>query len=264
MNSQRTVILTGAGTGIGKATAERLKQGDWRVFATMRRPDTARDGPDALALDVTSDVSVAAAVAEVMKRAGRIDAIVNNAGLDILGAAEETSSHEAEALFQTNFFGVHRLIRAVLPNMRGQGGGHIVTVGSIAGFLPTPFDAFYCASKHALAGYMETLANEVAPFGVRCVLIEPGFIKTELRNKKTDVAMRIDTYAERRAKVGEIFSNNVNRGISADRVAEVIARALRDDRPKLRQRVGSDAKMLAFVRRFMPEFVFQMGLSRQF
>jgi len=108
MNAQRIVIVTGAGTGIGKATAKRLMEQDWRVFATLRRPDPTGDGPDALALDVTSDDSVAAAVAEVLKRTGRIDAIVNNAGLDILGAAEETTSREAEALFQTNFFGVHR------------------------------------------------------------------------------------------------------------------------------------------------------------
>lgn len=111
---------------------------------------------------------------------------------------------------------------------------------------------------------METLANEIAPFGIRCVLVEPGFIKTELRSKKTDVAAHIDAYAARRAQVGDTFNNNVNRGLSPDRVADVIVRALRDDRPKLRQRVGSDANMLAFVRRYMPNFVFQMGLSRQF
>jgi NADP-dependent 3-hydroxy acid dehydrogenase YdfG len=109
-----------------------LQRQGWRVFATMRRPDPARHGPDALALDVTRDANVAETVAEVIKRTNRIDAIVNNAGVDIVGAAEETSSAEAEALFQTNFFGVHRLIRAVLPIMRAQGHGRIITMGSIA------------------------------------------------------------------------------------------------------------------------------------
>jgi NAD(P)-dependent dehydrogenase (short-subunit alcohol dehydrogenase family) len=264
MTQQRAIIITGAGTGIGQATAARLQRQGWRVFATMRRPDPVRDGPDALAHDVTSDASVAETVAEVMKRTARIDAIVNNAGVDIVGAAEETSCAEAEALFQTNFFGVHRLIRAVLPIMRTQGHGRIVTVGSIAGFIPTPFDAFYCASKHALEGYIETLANEVAPLGVRCVLIEPGFIKTELRGKKTDVAERIDSYAVRRAKIRDSFDASVSRGISPDRVAQVIERALNADRSKLRHRVGIDAHMLAFIRRYMPDFVFQMGLKRQF
>src|ERR1700739_4591354 len=143
MIDQRTVIVTGAGTGIGQATANLLRRKGWRVFATLRRPNPDRHGPDALALDVTNDESVSAAVAEVIRRTGRIDAIVNNAAIDLVGAAEETSLVEAERLFQTNFFGVHRLNQAVLPVMRTQGRGHIVTVGSIAGFLPTLFDAFY-------------------------------------------------------------------------------------------------------------------------
>jgi NAD(P)-dependent dehydrogenase (short-subunit alcohol dehydrogenase family) len=264
MTDHRTVIVTGAGTGIGKATASRLAEQGWRVFPTMRRPDPARHGPDALALDVTRDDSVAATVAEVVKRTGRIDAIVNNAGVDMVGAAEETSTTEAEALFQTNFFGVHRLTRAVLPIMRAQGHGRVVTIGSIAGFLPTPFSAFYSASKHALEGYTETLAFELKPFGVRCVLIEPGFIRTELRGKKKEAAEHIDAYVARRAKVGGTFDANVEKGIPPDRVAAVVAATLDARKPKLRLRVGSDAKMLAFVRRFMPEFIFQAGLNRQF
>ena len=264
MTQQRTVIVTGAGGGIGRATAARLQHKGWRVFNTMRRPDPAQHGPDALALDVTSDDSVAAAVAEVMRRAGRIDAIVNNAGVDMIGAVEEISTAEAERLFQTNFFGVHRLVRAVLPIMRAQRRGHVVIVGSIAGFLPTPFSAFYSASKHALEGYTETLAFETAPFGVRCVLIEPGFIKTELRGKKSESTERIDVYAERRARVGSVMDENVGNGIPPDRVAAVIARALDAERPKQRYLVGGDAHWLAFVRGFMPDFVFQMGLKQQF
>ena len=264
MTDQRTVIVTGAGTGIGEATARRLAVDGWRVFATMRRPDTARHGPDALALDVTSDESVATAVAEVMARTGRIDAIVNNAGVDVVGAAEETSIAEAERLFQTNFFGVHRLNRAVLPIMRAKGAGRIVTVGSIAGFLPTPYSAFYSASKHALKGYTETMRFEVEPLGIRLVLIEPGFIKTELRGKKTDIAQHIDAYATGRAKAGASFDKGVSGGIPADKVADVIAKALVAKNPKLRQRVGNDAHMLNFVRRFMPEAFFRMGMNRQF
>jgi NAD(P)-dependent dehydrogenase (short-subunit alcohol dehydrogenase family) len=264
MTDQRTVIVTGAGTGIGQATAKRLTAEGWRVFATMRRPDAAVHGPDALALDVTSDDSVAATVAEVMARKGRIDAIVNNAGIDVVGAAEETSIAEAERLFQTNFFGVHRLNRAVLPMMRAQGHGRIVTIGSIAGFLPTPYDAFYSASKHAVKGYTETLRFEVEPLGIKLVLIEPGFIKTELRGKKTEIADRIDAYAAGRAKAGASFDKGVGSGISADKVANVIAKALVARNPALRQRVGHDAHMLNFIRRFMPEAFFRMGMSRQF
>lgn len=262
-SQQHTVIITGAGTGIGQATVAKLAAQGSRVFATMRRPQP-NHGPDALSLDVTSDESVAACVAEVMKRTGRIDAIVNNAGIDMVGAAEETSLHEAHALFETNFFGVHRLIQAVLPIMRAQGSGRIVTVGSIAGFLPTPFSAFYSASKHALEGYHDTLAFEVAPFGIRCSLIQPGFIKTELRGKKAEATTRIDAYASLRTKAGASFDDNVRNGLSPERVAETIRTALDSDKPKARYRVGGEARMLHFVRRYMPEFVFQSGLKRQF
>ena len=264
MTHERSVIVTGAGTGIGQATAALLRQKDWRVFATMRRPNPERHGPDALALDVPSDESVSAAVAEVMKRTGRVDAVINNAAIDLVGAVEETSLAEAERLFQTNFFGVHRLNRSVLPIMRAQGRGHIVTVGSIAGFLPTPFDAFYSASKHALEGYCETLAYELEPFGIRCLLIEPGFINTRLREKKTEVTEHIDAYAMRRAKAANAFDAGVERGIPPERVAAVIAQALQTSRPKLRQRVGRDAATLAFIRTWLPESVFAMGLRRQF
>ena len=171
---------------------------------------------------------------------------------------------EGERLFQPNFFGVHRLNRAVLPIMRAQGHGHIVTVGSVAGFLPLPSDAFYTASKHALKGYTETLAFEVAPFGIKCVLVEPGSIKTEFRGKKTEVAERLDAYATLRTKAGRSIDTFVNGGIPADKVAALIAHALDAEKPKLRQRVGSDAHMLAFVRRFMPDPLFRMALKRQF
>ena len=171
---------------------------------------------------------------------------------------------EAERLFQTNFFGVHRLNRAVLPIMRAQGHGHIVTVGSVAGFLPLPFDAFYTASKHAVKGYTEALAFEVAPFGIKCVLVEPGSTKTELRGKKTEVAERLDAYAALRTKAGRSIDAFVNGGIPADKVAALIACALDAGKPKLRQRIGSDAHMLAIVRRIMPDPLFRMALKRQF
>ncbi|MGD0472066.1 MAG: SDR family NAD(P)-dependent oxidoreductase [Candidatus Velthaea sp.] len=155
-DGRETVVVTGASGGIGAAIVTRLRNSGRRVFSTMRRPDPESHGPDVLAMDVTSDESVAAAVSEVLNRTGRIDAIVNNAGLDLLGAFEEATTEQALALFDTNFFGVQRLCRAVLPAMRSRGCGRLVTIGSIAGFLPTPFEPFYCASKHALEGYVES------------------------------------------------------------------------------------------------------------
>lgn len=255
----RTVIVTGSSSGIGRATAANLRRNGWRVFATARHP---ADGD--VALDVTSDDSVAAAVDAVMSDAGRIDAIVNNAGVDLVGAVEETSVAEAESLFQTNFFGVHRLTRAVLPIMRAQGGGRILTVGSIAGFLPLPFGAFYTASKHALEGYVEALQAEVRPYGIRCVLVEPGYIATDLRGKKIEAATRLQPYAQIRAAVDHRADTSVQQGISPDHVARAITHALSAPHPRLRQRVGRDAATLSLVRRFLPEPLFQAGMRRQF
>jgi NAD(P)-dependent dehydrogenase (short-subunit alcohol dehydrogenase family) len=262
--TQRTVIVTGAGSGIGEAISRRLADGEWRVFATARKPDPHVLGPDALALDVTSEESVRLAVASVMESAGRIDAIVNNAGVDLVGAIEETTTEEALALFQTNFFGVHRLNRAVLPIMRSQGHGHIVTIGSIAGFLPTPFNGFYSASKHALEGYSESLAYEVAPFGVHCLLIQPGFIRTKLRGKKRETDDRLVAYAANRAKTGDGFDASVAGGIPPDRVAQAVAAALDQASPSLRIRVGLDARSLSFARRYLPEFMFRAGMNRRY
>ncbi|QYE33517.1 MULTISPECIES: SDR family NAD(P)-dependent oxidoreductase [Sphingosinicellaceae] len=262
--AQRTVIVTGAAGGIGAAIASNLTMSGWRVFATMRRPVLAQHGPDALALDVTRDDSVNAAVAEVVGRTGRVDAIVNNAGVDMLGAVEETTTEEALKLFETNFFGVHRLTRAVLPIMRAQLSGRIVTIGSIAGFVPTPFNAFYCASKHALNGYCEALDYEIRPFGIRTILIEPGFIRTGLRAKKRTVADSIDAYSEIRGRAGAGFDESVSRGTDPARVAEVVQRALVAAHPKFRQLVGNDARLLNIVYHYLPGFLFKAGMNRQF
>jgi NAD(P)-dependent dehydrogenase (short-subunit alcohol dehydrogenase family) len=264
MSDQKTVIVTGASSGIGQAIAAHLRRSGWRVFGTMRRPDPDRDGPDALKLDVTSDQSVEAAVAEVLARAGRIDAVVNNAGADMLGAVEETSAQEALDLFQINFFGVHRLVHAVLPAMRARKAGRLVTIGSIAGFLPSPFEAFYSASKHALEGYCESLDFEVRPFGIHTVLIEPGFVRTQIRGNLTRTAASIGAYAEGRERIGSSFDRGVQAGIDPIRVAKVVERALTDIRPKLRMRVGPDAHLLHLVYHHLPGAVFAAGMRQRF
>jgi NAD(P)-dependent dehydrogenase (short-subunit alcohol dehydrogenase family) len=181
------VLVTGASSGIGKACAERLFARGCRVYGTSRQ------APRALAqvrtsdlapmlrmipLDVTSDASVDAAVGVVVACEGRIDAVVNNAGFGVAGAAELTTIEEAREQFETNFFGTVRVCRAVLPVMRQQGSGRILNVSSIAGRIGIPFQAFYSASKFAIEGFSEALRMEVAPFGVKVVLIEPGDFRT--------------------------------------------------------------------------------------
>lgn len=154
-NQQKTALLTGASSGIGKATAAALTRAGYRVIGTSRnaRPDEIRDGVRMIACDVTSDESVAAAVALARAELGHIDLLVNNAGVGITGAAEESSIQQVRALFETNFHGVVRVTNAVLPIMRGQGSGRILNVGSGLGLIPAPYSAYYSATKHALEGY---------------------------------------------------------------------------------------------------------------
>src|SRR5436309_9683728 len=155
----KTALVTGASSGIGEATAERLAMAGYKVYGTSRRGALAGNRTfEMLALDVTSDESVEAAVGEVLRRAGRIDLLVNNAGFGVAPAgAEESSIEQARSIFDTNFFGIVRMTRAVVPHMRRQGGGRIVNIGSALGLVPMPYMALYAATKHAIEGYSESL-----------------------------------------------------------------------------------------------------------
>lgn len=214
-------------------------------------------------MDVTSDESVEAAVAAILERTGRIDAIVNNAGVDLIGAVEETTTHEAVALFQTNFFGVHRLTRAVLPAMRSQGRGRIVTIGSIGGFLPEPFQAFYCSAKYALEGYVESLDYEVRPLGIRAVLVQPGFIRTNLSANRTSATNRVGIYASSRSYVMDSTARDIGNGTPPEAVSAAVEKLLVARNPALRTRVGADAHQLYVIRHLLPPALFRFGMRRR-
>jgi NAD(P)-dependent dehydrogenase (short-subunit alcohol dehydrogenase family) len=159
----KIALVTGASSGIGEATAERLAKAGYKVYGTSRRGAQAgKQSFEMLSLDVTSDDSVEAAVAEVMRRDGRIDLLVNNAGFGVAPAgAEESSIDQARSIFETSFFGLIRMTRAVVPHMRRQGNGRIINIGSVLGFLPMPYGALYAATKHAVEGYSESLDHEL-------------------------------------------------------------------------------------------------------
>ncbi|MGH6893228.1 MAG: SDR family NAD(P)-dependent oxidoreductase, partial [Dongiaceae bacterium] len=156
-------LVTGASSGIGKATAERLATAGYKVYGTSRRgAQTGQRSFEMLLLDVTRDESVEAAVNELIRLEGRIDLLVNNAGFGVAPAgAEESSIEQAQAIFETNFFGIVRMTRAVVPHMRLQGRGRIINIGSVLGFLPMPYAALYAATKHAVEGYSESLDHEL-------------------------------------------------------------------------------------------------------
>src|SRR5437660_4331303 len=178
----QVALVTGASSGIGQAAARALVGAGFTVYGTSRRATAGetRGGVVFLALDVTDDESVAGAVREVLERSGRIDVLVNNAGVGVSGAAEESSVEQARALFETNVFGSIRMTRAVLPQMREQRSGRIINVSSIVGLIPVPYMALYASSKHALEGYSESVDHEVHDQVVRVLLVGPGRPKTAL------------------------------------------------------------------------------------
>ena len=157
-----------------------------------------------LPLDVTSDESVEAAVKELMRLEGRIDLLVNNAGFGVAPAgAEESSIEQAQSIFETNFFGLVRMTRAVVPHMRRQGSGRIINIGSVLGFLPMPYGALYAATKHAVEGYSESLDHELRTRGIRVSVIEPAYTKTQFDANFLDPDSKLDEYREVRAAPGQ-------------------------------------------------------------
>jgi NAD(P)-dependent dehydrogenase (short-subunit alcohol dehydrogenase family) len=262
---QLVAFVTGVSSGIGEATARTLARDGYRVFGTVRSPDAVvPDGVERVSLDVCDEATVSAGVASVLSRAGRIDALVNNAGATIVGAIEETDTAQAQALFDVNFFGAARVTRAVLPIMRAQRKGRVVFVSSVPGFLPAPFMGFYAASKHALEGYSESLDHEVRALGIRSILVEPGYMKTKLDKNAKTAGATIDDYLEARERVGAYVNARIESGEDPARVAGVIAAALEARRPKLRYPVGKGTGTLATLRSFMPASLFDRSFRKEF
>jgi len=262
---ERTIALvTGASSGIGKATAERLATAGYTVYGTSRRgAQTGQQAFAMLPLDVTSDESVEAAVNEVLRLEGRIDLLVNNAGFGVAPAgAEESSIDQARSIFDTNFFGVVRMTRAVVPYMRKQGGGRIINIGSVLGFLPMPYGALYAATKHAIEGYSESLDHELRTRGIRVSVIEPAYTKTTFDANFLEPDAKLDEYREVRAAVNQRVKEVMTTAEQPGVVADVVLKAASAARPKLRYTAGGLASRLRLLRRFAPAGLVDAGIRR--
>ena len=265
MKSKKPVALvTGASSGIGEATAERLVTAGYKVYGTSRRGATpGQRSFEMLALDVTSDDSVAEAVLAVIRAEGRIDLLVNNAGFSVAPAgAEESSLEQARAIFDTNFFGIVRMTRAVVPHMRRQGSGRIVNIGSVLGFLPAPYMALYAATKHAVEGYSESLDHELRTRGIRVSIIEPGYTKTPFDMNLLEPDAKLAEYHDARATVGKQLKAALATSDEPSVVADVVVKAARATHPKLRYTAGGLASRLKFLRRFAPAAAVDAGVRR--
>src|SRR3954463_7396635 len=260
----KIALVTGASSGIGEATAGQLATAGYKVYGTSRRaPKPGRRSFEMLTLDVTSDASVEAVVGEVMRREDRIDLLVNNAGFSTAPAgAEESSIEQTRSIFDTNFFGIVRMTRAVVSHMRRQGAGRIINIGSVLGFLPAPYMALYAATKHAIEGYSESLDHELRTRGIRVSVIEPAYTKTQFDAHLLEADAKLDEYREVRAALGkklkEVIANAEEPGV----VAEVVLKAAIAARPKLRYTAGGLASRLRLLRRFAPARLVDAGVRK--
>ena len=265
--TQQVALVTGVSSGIGLATATRLLGEGFRTFGTIRETSRVSEFPPGLELvrlDVREEASVNAGVQEVLGRAGRIDALINNAGTVLFGSLEETSIDEAKELFETNFFGVLRMCQLVLPIMRRQNSGRIINISSVLGFLPAPYMGIYAATKHAIEGVSESLDHEVRRFGIRVSVIEPGFTHTNLGQKGQVVGRPLADYDDERRTAAAAVARSIADGSQPETVASVVLRALTSRNPHLRYAGGREAKLLTLLKKFAPQRVLDKGLRKQF
>ncbi|MDA9524821.1 short-chain dehydrogenase [Bradyrhizobium sp. CCBAU 11434] len=266
MNTTNTgiALVTGASSGIGEATAERLAKAGYKVYGTSRRGAQAgRRSFEMLVLDVTSDESAKAAVSNVIRCDGRIDLLVNNAGFGVAPAgAEESSIDQARSIFETNFFGLIRMTQAVLPHMRRQGNGRIINIGSVLGFLPMPYGALYAATKHAVEGYSESLDHELRTRGIRVSVIEPAYTKTPFDANFMEPDAKLDEYREARAHVTKRVNEVMTTAEDPSVVADTVLKAASAAHPKVRYAAGKLANRLRLLRRFAPAGLVDAGIRK--
>jgi NAD(P)-dependent dehydrogenase (short-subunit alcohol dehydrogenase family) len=246
----KVVLVTGAASGIGRACAERLAAAGWTVIGADRRaidgtvggsgpPSSRADAAwSGIVMNVADEHAVLDGVSEVLRRHGRIDAVVAAAGWAVSGAAEFTPLEDARELFETNFWGCVRVVQAVLPQMRTQRSGRILLVSSMAGLVGLPFEAYYSASKFALEGFGESLAYEVEPFGITVTLLQPANVATDFRWRLCTGADTEGVYAAAAAKAFRVTKRNLANGVPPARVAATVQRLLEHRRPPRRLSAG--------------------------
>jgi NAD(P)-dependent dehydrogenase (short-subunit alcohol dehydrogenase family) len=259
----QTVLITGASSGFGRVTAELLAKLGYKVFGTSRRSGQTVQGAEMLVMDVQDETSVKDAVQLVVKQTGKLDVLINNAGIFLMGTAEETTEAQTRDLFETNFFGALRVMNAVLSIMRGQRSGRIINVASLAGRMGVPGEAAYAATKFALVGYSEALRHEVAPLGIHVSLIEPGFFKTNIEQAAIHPEKTIDDYKEIRSILETAIKRSFEKGRDAKEVANLVAEVIKTPKPALHYPIGNEANALQ-IKRFLPESLFEIGFKRGF
>ena len=259
----RVALDTGASSGFGQASAALLAAQGFQVFGTSRTPAHNTAGSfELLPLDVDSEASVQICVQTILERTGRIDLLVNNAGFAQGGALEENSLEDARAQFETNVFGVLRMLKAVIPVMRRQGSGQIITVSSLLGVVAMPYLGLYASSKFALEGMIERLYHELRPFHIRVSLVEPAFFRTKFDARPPAAPLAV--YESARQSMMRFVRDAVEQGPDPEQVARRIVQLATSAAPPLRSYVGPRAGLLVALRRWLPQRIFEQVRRRVF
>lgn len=265
ISSPKVVLITGGTSGLGKAMCQRLAAVGHTVVGTGRKPEDAPNGWSLITMDVTDDASVRAAVDQVIARHGRIDVLINNAGTGIQGAAEDIDDALAKQLFEANFFGLHRVCRAVLPHMRGKKSGLIINISSIAANFGLPYRAFYSASKAAVDRYGEALSIEVKPFGIRVVTVQPGEFNTNIPNARLRPGTIGEAYRKGYERAMGILGGSMHYSRDPDELAVVVARIIASPRPKSVYRVAQGVqKMSVLLKMLLPGRAFERLVGKHY
>lgn len=267
-NEPLVILVTGGTRGIGAAIAMRLYERGHRVYVTQRAQveNGQKDGPQVLTLDVTSTASVEACAHELLRREGRIDVLVNNAGYDLYGAVLETPWHDFMDQLDTNFLGAARMVQAVLPRMLERRSGRIINIGSIGGEVGLPMNAAYSASKFALEGYTESLRQELLPIGLYACIVSPSPVASGSHDQSIrEVNATGNPFAQRRAEMVRRMREDAQTSRTLpEHVAAAVARAVHARVPAPRYRVGALARWIPRLKGWLPASMFEQFLRRAF
>lgn len=268
MKTNRVILITGASSGMGRVTAEYLASKGYKVYGVGRsfkglkeriEQDNTSSNFEEIYMDVTDEQCISEVIDYIVKKEGRIDVLFNNAGMGIAGAIEDTSIEEAKLIFETNFFGMLRVCKQVLPIMRKQKQGYIVNTSSIMGIMGLPFQGFYSATKYAIEGFSETLRYETKEFGIKVALIEPGDFATGFTANRKRVAKSSNSvYRQKFEKNMEIIEKDENGGCNPMLFAKLVEGVINNPSPKVRYLVGYKMQKLAVkLKKVLPQRTFE-------
>ncbi len=245
----KTILITGASSGFGRLTAEKLHKAGHKVFGTSRNPDEHQTEFELLQMDVTNESSIDTAVQQIISSVGKIDVVINNAGILMIGPIEEHSVDDVKKVMNTNFLGAHKVLKHVLPHMRKAKSGRVINVTSLAGLVGTPQMGIYSASKHALEGYTKTLSYELEQFNIDVVLVKPGEYKTEIFDNAFKTSDEISDYGNFKNKVTDASSTGP-KAPAPEPVADLLFKAATMSKPKLHNRIGPFANVIPLLQLF--------------